>query len=212
MTYSFADGQWNPEAWTLVKSPRWDHFGRWVQRAGSIENHTPPDATAETMLGDHAPQTYTSMVLTGKVRAPVTISSTMAFTDRMAPLIVIAPQLGADAAGRPEYRDHFEVVIFDEGVNVWHHVFNDAKPAYTKAADARFPLQPNVKYRLEVTIGPAAGEGGAGGGSGGGRRVLVAVAGHTLEFETDALPDELHVGITGCEGVNHFYDFEVRRK
>ena len=201
-SFSFAEGQWQPGVWTLVKSSRWDHFGRWVQRSTHIENEVPPDATAESMLGPRAAETYTSMVLTRKVRSPATISATMAFTHRMAPLIVIAPQLGTDAAGRPEYREHFEVVIHDQGANIWHHSFTDGKPSWVKAADAKFPLQPNVKYHLKIEIVPLAG----------GKRMSVFVAGHTIEYEADALPDEFHVGITGCEGINRFYDFDVRTK
>lgn len=202
MSYSFAEGQWHPEVWTLVKSSRWDHCGHWVQRSTHIENEAPPEATAESMLGPQAAKTYTSMVLSRKVRAPVTISSTMEFTHRMAPLIVIAPQLGTDTAGRPEYREHIEVVIFDQGVNIWHHTFKDDKQSWVKAADARFTLKPNVKYRLKVEIVPA----------GGGKRMTVFVEGQKLAYAIDALPDEFHVGITGCEGINRFYDFEVQTK
>ena len=42
-----------------------------------------------------------------------------------------------------------------------------------------------------------------------GKVLTVAVAGHTFGYTEDALPDSCHVGITGCEGQNRFYNFSV---
>ena len=118
---SFARGAWDPNRWMLVKSPRWSHFGGWVQKDDCIENETPADAAAKDLLGKRAPETYTSMVLKRTFSGNVVVRSTMEFTDRMAPLIVLAPTLGKAAKGRPEYREHYEVVLYDGGINVWHH-------------------------------------------------------------------------------------------
>ena len=49
------------------------------------------------------------MVLIKKVSGNVTVTSTIEFDDRMAPLIVIAQEPGKDKLGRPEYREHFEI-------------------------------------------------------------------------------------------------------
>ena len=43
------------------------------------------------------------------------------------------------------------------------------------------------------------------------KTLTVSVAGHTFGYFEDALPDSFYVGITGCEGLNRFYDFTVRR-
>lgn len=198
---SFATGQWDPAEWTLAKSPRWDHFGRWIQRDTHIENQTPPDAEPAQMLGPRAGETYTSMVLNRKFSGAVTVRATMEFTHRMAPLIVLTGGLGEDANGRAEHREHYEVVIYDEGVNVWHHYFKDGKPSWVKAAASKFTLEPNVRYELKVSVQPAA-KGG---------KMSVSVGGYTLEYQDKSIPDELYVGITGCEGVNRFYDFSVSR-
>jgi hypothetical protein len=41
--------------------------------------------------------------------------------------------------------------------------------------------------------------------------VTVSVADHTFGYIDDVLPESFFVGITGCEGLNRFYDFAVRR-
>ena len=42
-----------------------------------------------------------------------------------------------------------------------------------------------------------------------GKVLTVSVAGHTFGYTEDTLPDSCHVGITGCEGQNRFYNFSV---
>ena len=198
---SFARDAWNSDDWILVKSARWDHFGVWVQREDRIENQTPPDATPKELLPQRAPQTYTSMVLKMKFRGRrVDVDSTMEFADRMAPQIVIAPALGKDAKGRPEYREHWEIVLWDKGVNVWHHIPKDGKPWWKKVAFARYPFKPDTRYRLGVRVEKTRK----------GKMLSVSVDGDVkMGYMDDSLPEAFYVGITGCEGINRFYDFSV---
>lgn len=137
---SFAKDKWDRGEWMLVKSPRWDRLGDWNQKDECIENQTPAGVKPEQMHEAFAGQTYTSMVLKQKFFGAVVISSTMEFSDRMAPLIVISKELGEDNNGRAEYREHYEIVLFDKGVNIWHHYFENGKPWWEKAAFGRFPL------------------------------------------------------------------------
>ena len=199
---SFVKGGWDPNDWTLVKSPRWDHFGGWVQKDGHIENETPAGATAESMISARAAETYSSMVLKKQIEGAVTITSTMDFAYRMAPLIVITPEFGKDAKGRAEHREHFEIVIFDEGVNVWHHYYKDGKPFWKKAAYSKFLLKPNVKYEVKAKIATTAR----------GKMLSVFVGDEEFGYIDDSLPDKFYVGITGCEGVNRFYDFSIENE
>ena len=200
---SFAKGGWDPNEWTLVKSPRWDHFGSWVQRDLYIENQTPADAEpADLTSKPHAAETYTSMVLKKQFTGRVTISATMEFTDRMAPLIVISSELGEDKKGRTEYREHYEIVLFEKGVNIWHHYFKNGKPYWKKAAYSHFSLKPNIQYKIKVKISPTPK----------GKILSVFVAGQEFGYIDDSLPNKFYVGITGCEGINRFYDFAVEKE
>ena len=195
----FAKEKWRPGDWILVKSGRWDRVGTWVQRQDCIENAVPADAAPKDLRGKRAGETYTSMVWNRELGPDTVVRATMSFAERMAPLIVIAPELGKDARGRPEFRNHFEVVLFDQGINVWQHFRVDGKPAWKKLAYSRFPLKPNTRYRLEVSLKQTAK----------GRQMVVKVDGHEFGFINDVLPVKYRVGITGCEGVNRFYDFRV---
>lgn len=198
---SFSKGAWNPDEWIQVKSPRWSYIGEWIQGESYIQNKTPEGATSEEMLGQKSSETYTSMLLDRKFSGSVSIKATMEFTDRMAPLIVFAPELGKDKDGYPEYREHFEVVLWDNGINIWHHYFNDDKTSYKLVAYWKFSLKPNTKYKLEVKFWKRKTD----------KMLSVLVDGREFGYMDNSLPDEFYAGITGCEGINHFYDFSVRK-
>jgi hypothetical protein len=199
-TCRFVAGQWKAEDWTLVKSPQWDRMGEWVQEAEGICNQTPPAATPEELRGKSSPETYSSMVVARPFEGNLTVRTTFTFDDQMAPLIVLAPELGKDAKDRPEYREQFEIVAYDKGINVWHHTWAEGKQSYKKAAYWNFELKPKTRYVLEVQVNH----------SGRGPMLVVKLDDREMGYLDTSLPTKCYVGITGCEGLNHFYDFSVR--
>jgi len=196
---SFDPNGWHSSDWLMVKSPRFDYLGQWLQKADGIENQVPANAAPHELMGSRAGETYTSMVLKDRFRGSATIQATMSFADQMAPLIVIASDLGADQKGRPEYRDHYEIVLWNEGVNVWHHGYAEGKPSWQLAAYAKFPLKANTRYEASVQLKHEPGV----------KSLTVRVADHEFGFSDPALPDLFFAGITACEGVNRFYDFSI---
>ena len=129
----FADGRWRREDFWEVKSPRWPTHGTWVQLPDAIANAIPssPGAPAKGRL-HYGHECYASLVWKTPVEGPVEISSTMRFDVRMAPLLVIAPELADAPGGLKEFREHWEVVLYDQGVNIWHHEYRDGKPVITR--------------------------------------------------------------------------------
>ncbi|MDD2711242.1 MAG: hypothetical protein PHV34_24970 [Verrucomicrobiae bacterium] len=192
----FGRGQWDPRDWMLVKSPRWDHFGGWIQEEDHIRNETPPGATESEMLGEKAGLTYSSMLCRRLWQAPVQVECEMSFDDRMAPLVVIAEPCGVDAKGRSEYRRHMEVVLYDKGLNVWQHVYEKGKPSWTKIGQSDFGFAPKQRYVLRVGILK--------------HELQITVDDHGLGCKHPGLPEAFQVGLTGCEGINRFYRFNVK--
>ena len=128
---TFENGKWDQTLWLNVKSPRLNYLGEMVQHWDYITNKAPnlPD---ETIFRKYNNDVYVALVLNRKFTGNAVISSKMSFDHRMAPLIVIAPELGKSKDGVPEFREHFEVVLFDEGINVWRHLYKDGKASCTK--------------------------------------------------------------------------------
>ena len=197
---SFAPGAWNTNEWTVVKSPRWSYCRGFVQKSDGIENAC-PSLPSPVIFNEHASDVYSAMVHKTRTGLGATVSSSMQFDHRMAPLIVLAESLDKAPDGTPQFGEHWEVVLYDQGLNVWHHFLKDGKPAWYKAAFLNAPFAPNTPYRLEVKVVRT---------HRGQKEMTVSCGGHVLGFANDRLPESFQAGIIGCEGRNRFHDFRIR--
>ena len=197
---SFAPGAWSSNDWILVKGPRWDYLHGFVQRETCIENECPP-FSGEEVYRKHTSRVYSAMVLRERAEIGQTVSSEMSFDWRMAPLIVIAEKLETAATGEPVFGEHWEIVLYDEGLNVWHHSMKDGKPFWYKAAYLKVPFTKDTRYNLEVKVART---------RKGMKEMVVKCGGQELGYVDNDLPDSFYAGIVGCEGRNRFYGFKIK--
>ena len=200
---SFARGRWNPADFAVVKSWRWDHVGTFKQVDDAIVNVLPgplPEEVFRTMNAD----SYAALLYRRRFGLGCTVSSRMAWDYRMAPIIVLAPALGQSATGVPELRDHWEVCLYDEGINIWYHFFEDGVQKWCKIAALALPkdrlFRANEIHDLSVRLVRT---------RKGNREMTVTCGGYTLTCTDARLPETFYAGIIGCEGRNWFYDFRV---
>jgi len=203
----FSEQHWRAADWLLVKRPDWDHYGDWRQYADFIENVTPmaDDPAALEWKpeegfdwgGKLITQTHAGMVYGRPVNGDFVVASSMAFTYRMAPSIVFGTLVPSARPTHQEYLESWEIVLWDEGINVWQQTIANHAVQWTLIGYAKHPFHRHTRYTLEV------------------RRTK-----QTLDIRIDALrfglldptlPAQCYVGITGCEGVNRFYDFRVEQ-
>ena len=197
----FARGKWNPADWMVFKSVRFDYTHEFVQMDDHIQNPCPPGLSDEEIYAKHVTDVYASIVWPERlVGSTIQVSSTMSFDHLMAPLIVITPELDKDDQGRPAFKKHYEVVLYNEGLNVWHYTYENGKLSWHLAAFARAPFEPNRRYELKVTMARGKRE----------MRMTVECGGVKFGFEDPELPSAFYAGVTGCEGRNRFYDFKAK--
>ena len=206
---SFARGKWNPADFIPVKSWRWDYVGSFDQRDDAIVNRC-PDVSGEEVYRKHSSSVYAALVHKSRFSLGTKVSSTMMFDCRMAPIIVIAEDLGRnEKLGVAEFRDHWEVCFYDWGVNIWRHYFKDGVQKFYRAATLLVPeknwFKPNEKYDVQVTV--ARNKRGVKAY----KEITVEVGGYTLAHVDDDLPDTFQAGVIACEGRNFFYDFRAER-
>ncbi|MGN0866169.1 MAG: hypothetical protein ACI4SG_00625 [Oligosphaeraceae bacterium] len=205
--WGFQPGQWSPRDWVMVRSPRFPFPGEWVQEEDFIRNRVPPQqegepdrAYGERLQGPEAPRTYVSMVLAEPVKGrKITLKATMAFQYRMAPLLVLANGLGADGEGNPEYREHWEIVLYDQGINVWHHELREGKPYWRLAAFLQTPFSPQTPHLLSAQVEFTAK----------GPRLTIRCGESVFGCLLPTLQPNFRAGLTACEGVNQFWDFTL---
>ena len=193
VSVSFARGAWDAEEWLMVRSPRWEVTGEWEQNDDCISNRIPAGMTPEEQLS--SPETYVSMLYKTPFRQNSVFRTRCAFDYRMAPLLVFSRELV------PEHREHLEVVLFDRGLNLWHHYFKDGKPSWKKLGFLETPFSPGVVYDLSAEIFT----------NEDGTFLTMSCDGKSLTCPIDGgWPNVFYAGITACEGRNRFYDFRVR--
>ena len=196
---SFADGKWDRSQWLNVKSPRWNFIGEMIQHSDHITNKA-PNVPDQELLRKYEPQIYASLMLNKKFSGDATISSRMSFDHLMAPLIVIASEIGKSADGKYfEHRDHYEIVLFHKGINIWHHLYKNGKPSWYRSAYLKIPFQPKTVYDLQIQLRWRQGR----------CQMTVSCNGTEFGYMELNMPQTYYVGITGCEGRNRFYDFKV---
>ena len=193
---TFAVNQWDPEEWLPVRSPRWQEMSHWLQQEECITNYVPEDLEPEDMqMGrDRTGETYISMLLKRPVTGSAQFSATCAFHSRMAPLIVFSRELDS------VHREHLEVVLYDRGVNLWHHFYNNGTPSWKLLAFMDLDLPVGEKHLLtaEMIFTPR------------GKFLIMGCNGSTSGCRiADDWPETYYAGFTGCEGRNSFYDFSI---
>lgn len=196
----FVEGGWSEADWTFVKSPRFVFKNnKWKQEADCIRNIVPEGLTDKQLLACN--ECYTSMVYKDMLNGKAEISATTSFDYRMAPEIVISAPLEADKDGFPQYAEHWEIVLFDEGINVWHHEIRDGKPFWRKAAFVNTRFEPKKQYTMTAKIDFTA------------KCPILTVTCNDTKFGCmlPTLPKDYYVGINACEGINRFYDFSIRK-
>ena len=192
----FTPSGWNQEDWLLVRSPRWEAHSTWKQEADFIANNFPDDLTAEdTQMGrDRTGETYLSMLYKKPVTGSIRVETTCLFEERMAPLIVFSREL------TPVHHEHLEVVLYDRGINLWHHFFKDGKPSWKLIGFQDIALEANKPHHLVAEIRSTIK----------GKFLYMGV--DTPTFGTrlaEDWPETCYAGITACEGRNRFFDFAI---
>jgi hypothetical protein len=193
LAVSFAKGAWDPAAWVLAKNPTVAHFGSWVQLDDCIQNATPTDPARKSALDE----TLTTMVYSKPFAGNYTVTANFEIGAGSAPGIILAQDWAPEAAGRPQYGEFYEVIIYEKGLNLWHHFARDGKRLYEKTVYSTFALKTDTRYELKVVRR--------------GQTLQMTVDGHEVGVLVPALAPELYVGCEGCEGVSRVYDLKVVR-
>ena len=197
---TFERSKWNDKMWFSVKSPRFDYMGKMVQMHDHIMNWT-PDLPDDVILRKHCNDVYSCIMLDKKFTGDSVISSRMSFDHRMAPLIVITGEIGKSSKGEREHREHYEIILYDKGINIWHHIYKDGTTTWHLAAFLQAEFLPKKVYNLQVKLAYTKR----------GKVMTVSCGDKTFGYTDNSLPDSYYVGLTGCEGRNRFYDFKVKQ-
>lgn len=157
---------------------------------------TGPLQTLPDCLQNHDAAEYVSLVTKTPCRAPLRIHTRCAFDAYGAPLIVLCDRLEVDAAGHLRYANCLEVVLWEQGINVWHlWRAQDGQIRWRNLLEATFPVAAGVPHDLTVQVDEA--------------QFIIEALGRRWRLYVPQLYPAFHAGITACEGINRFYELQI---
>ena len=175
-----------------VSSPASKSKNKFIQKENCIEN------SYNEEIKDFD---YISIITKEKYEDGVTVRVKCSFDTFGAPLIVFTDDYKTLEDGSYQYGLHFEVVAYENGCNVWHIVPGADKAKspidVTKVNAIEFPIEDKSIVDMEVTIKN--------------KKLFIRVNEKEFVAEHEDIPSQMHVGITACEGINQFYEFEVEK-
>lgn len=138
---------------------------------------------------------YISAVGKERVKLPALVEIECRFDSFGAPLVVFSEHMTERENGWREYGEHFEAVLYEGGINMWHITpkkeGGQQVEALCKAREA-FPAGQWLTMEVKLT-----------------RDGIEAKAGSLTARAEGRLPEEMYIGFTACEGINHFRRFSV---
>lgn len=177
------------EKFIYVTSPASKSRNKFIQKENCIEN------SYNEEIKDYD---YISIVTKEKYRDGVTMRVKCSFDKFGAPLIVFTDDYKQLEDGSYQYGLHFEVVAYENGCNVWHIVQGKGgkNPIDVTKVDSReFSIEDKSIIEMEVTVKE--------------KKLYINVNDKYFVAEHEEVPSQMHIGITACEGINQFYEFEV---
>ena len=142
---------------------------------------------------------YVSIVHNEKFTKGAKATLVSSFDSYGAPLITIANSVTLDEHGELRYGDHYEVVGYESGCNVWFITDPDeGSDRHFKSQNClrlRFPVEEKKPFSMSVELLD--------------KVIRVELCGESFDLPVPNLADEVYIGFTACEGINRFYEAEI---
>lgn len=192
MKYTFNSSEWKKDfkyAYSII-------YGK-VCEFKEEANHLVNNGDAEKGRYD-----YVSIVHNEKFTKGAKATLVSSFDRYGAPLITLANSVELDEKGELRYGDHYEVVGYESGCNVWFITDPDeGSDKHFKSQNClrlRFPVEEKKPFSMSVELLD--------------KVIRVEICGESFDLPVPNLSDEVYIGFTACEGINRFYEAEIERK
>jgi len=187
MNLQFSKNAWNMDGLTYAYSYRFEQTPVFAQLEDCVQNRK----NENTRQGfDNL-----SLVTTQKYGPQTRITTRCAFDKYGAPLILLAQELESDSRGVARYGNYVEIVLYENGINVWHLWMQDGKVTWKKQMSVEFPVSAVEPHTLSVLVGEDT--------------LQIQADDRKMFLRMPQIYSSWHAGITACEGINRFYDLQI---
>lgn len=182
----FTNGNWEDKLVHAV-SRRFKSMPEFKQEADCIVNGRNDDGA---MGYDYI------TLMTKETYGPGTkVTAEVEFESYGAPLLVFSKDLTQDEDGTFRYGTFYEVVLWEEGINVWNLYMLNGKLEWELVLFEEMKIEPKTKCTFSVEIFD--------------KYLSVAIEDRKFKVQTKELAPQVHIGITACESLNRLYSLEI---
>lgn len=199
MTITFSKNNWE-SYFFYAKSYRFDEDVKFSQEEDYITNkinHSFPNGFE-----------YINIFTKEKFTYGTTISSTMSFEEYGAPMITFCNHFDIDKFNNYRMNNYFEIVLYENGINIWYLYLDDNVCKWIKLASYNFNVSKIDKHILTVTILKD--------------HLKIGVDDklfclklseiNNLDIPNNVkiFPNDFHIGVGACEQINKIFDITIK--
>jgi len=184
---NFKNNEWENQGLVYAYSHRFSPTPNFIQKDGYIEssvNEAMPDGFD-----------WIGLITKEKYSKELKISTECYFSKYGAPLIVMANEAAPDENGIIRISDYIEIVIYENGINVWKHTFKDGKPTWKLIMGVEFDVPAGKNVKLSSYMKDDL--------------LIIEAEDKRMQVNLPDIPENVHMGIIACEGINRFYNLQI---
>jgi hypothetical protein len=125
----------------------------------------------------------------------VTATLQCAFDDVGCPEIILVENPEQCDDGAVRYGACFEIIPWKNGINVWRHYRDNGQCHWHLRLGMTFPVEEQKLHTLKVQVLD--------------KVLIINLDGFETTLHVNDLPEQFHVGLTGCEGIARIYEMEI---
>lgn len=183
----FKNNEWETRGLVYAYSHRFIPTPKFIQKDGYIES-----AINESMSDGYD---WIGLITREKFSKSLNISTECYFNKYGAPLIVMANDAVPDKNGILRISDYIEIVIYENGVNVWKHTMENNKPTWKLIMGVEFEVPAGKKLKLSSYMKDDL--------------LIIEAENKKMQVYLPDIPEKVHMGIIACEGINRFYNLQI---
>lgn len=185
LSVNFKKGEWENKL-EYAYTSRYEAFPQFVQEKDCVVNQ-------KNDVNNYGFDNVT-LVTKEKYEEGTTVTAECSFDVMGAPLILITDGL-YEENGKLRFGDYYEVVLYEDGINVWQMYMEDSTVKWNKLLGVAFKVSEKEKHTFSVKLLKQAFE--------------ITCGEEKIWLRVPDLPKSVNLGITACEGINRFYGFSV---
>ena len=178
---------------------------RWAEQLRTVYTYRFSEITPFTQEEDHIrsdvnpahPEGFDNVsVLTPKTYAPgVKITAKCSFEGLGCPEIILVPEPEMCCDGATRYGECFEIVLYQNGINVWRHYRENGECFWHQRLGVEYPVEENEIHTLQLQVEKD--------------QFIIWLNGQKNILHTEDVFERFHIGLTACEGIARLYELQI---